>query len=180
MLELILGQIPEAIFFSLFMIYAKGIKEKRVLFTVLMVVEYLLLKYNFKYSWLFQIAYMIITFLTLKLLYRNKSQIIDIFTFTIANIILIISSALCFYICFQNVVIATLVNRILIFSLIFLLKNKLINIKKFYKKIWNRETNTIKIKTTTFRSINIIILNFVFYIINLGMCYATYYNIFIK
>jgi hypothetical protein len=32
-LEILLGQIPEAIFFSIFMIYVKGLKEKRVLFT---------------------------------------------------------------------------------------------------------------------------------------------------
>ena len=44
MLELFLGQIPEAIFFSLFMIYTKRLKEKRILFTVLMTIEYLLLK----------------------------------------------------------------------------------------------------------------------------------------
>ena len=44
MLELLIGQIPEAIFFALFMIYAKGLKEKRILFIVLMIVEYLLLK----------------------------------------------------------------------------------------------------------------------------------------
>ena len=41
MLELIIGQIPEAIYFALFMIYAKGLKEKRILFTVLMVNRYI-------------------------------------------------------------------------------------------------------------------------------------------
>ena len=180
MLELLIGQIPEAIFFALFMIYAKGLKEKRILFIILMVVEYLLILQNIYFNIYAQILYTILTYLTLKILYKEEAQIIDIFTFTIANIILIITSALCFYICLQNVVIATLVNRILIFLLMFLLKNKLINIKNFYRKIWNKETNETKIKTTTFRSINIIILNFVFYIINLGMCYAIYYNIFIK
>lgn len=57
MLELIIGQIPEAIFFSLFMIYAKGLKEKRILFTVLMVVEYLLIKHFISFDICFQIAY---------------------------------------------------------------------------------------------------------------------------
>lgn len=44
-LEVILGQVPEAIYFSLFMIYTKQLKEKRILFIVLMIVEYLLILY---------------------------------------------------------------------------------------------------------------------------------------
>ena len=35
MLEIFLGQIPEAIFFELFMIFVKDLKEKRILFTTL-------------------------------------------------------------------------------------------------------------------------------------------------
>lgn len=35
MFELFVELIPEAIYFSLFMIFAKGIKEKRLLFIVL-------------------------------------------------------------------------------------------------------------------------------------------------
>ena len=128
MLELLLGQIPEAIFFALFMIYAKGLKEKRMLFIILMVVEYLLLKYSFKYNWLFQIGYMITTFLTLKVLYKGKSQIIDVFILLIAYIIMIVSSILCFTISLGNVIIATIINRIIIFLFIFLLKDKLIKI----------------------------------------------------
>lgn len=39
MLELFLGQIPEAIYFALFMIYAKNLKTKRLLYTILMILE---------------------------------------------------------------------------------------------------------------------------------------------
>ena len=80
MLELIIGQIPEAIYFALFMIYAKGLKEKRILFTVLMVAEYLLLIYSFPYNWYFHIGYIVTTFFTLKVLYKEKAQIIAIST----------------------------------------------------------------------------------------------------
>ena len=34
--QLLLGQIPEAIYFALFMILVKNIKEKRILFIILM------------------------------------------------------------------------------------------------------------------------------------------------
>lgn len=85
MLELFLGQIPEAIFFALFMIYAKNIKEKRVLFVALMITEYLLLKYFIKFSIIFQITYTCMTYLIIKVLYKEKSQITDIFTFTMSS-----------------------------------------------------------------------------------------------
>lgn len=181
MLELIIGQIPEAIFFSLFMIYAKGLKEKKILFTVLMVVEYLLLKYSFQYSWLFQIGYIVTTFLTLKILYKEKSQITDIFTFAIASIILIITSIPCVLIFKDNPILYSLVNRIIIFIFIFLFRNKLNKIQIIYKTIWNRnDKNKKKIKSTTFRSLNIVIFNLMFYFINLGMIYAIYYNSLMK
>lgn len=180
MLELIIGQIPEAIFFSLFMIYAKGLKEKRFLFTILMIAEYLLLKKFIHFNIWFQILYTFMTFVILKLLYREKSQIIDIFTFTIASIILIISSILCFLTSFGNVVFATIINRIILLIFIFAFKDKLKSIQNLYKRIWNRETNKTKIKTTTFRSLNVIIFNILFWLLNILLMFAIYYNSIMK
>lgn len=176
MLELLLGQIPEAIFFALFMIYAKGLKEKRMLFIILMVVEYLLLKYSFKYNWLFQIGYMITTFLTLKVLYKGKSQIIDVFILLIAYIYIILASIISYFI-ITNYVFACIINRLILFVPVILLNNKLNNIQKIYKKLWNRNySNNNKMKSTTFRSINIFVFNIIYFIINAGMIYAIYYN----
>ena len=180
MLELIIGQIPEAIFFALFMIYAKGLKEKRILFTVLMVIEYLLLKYSFQYSWLFQIGYMITTFLTLKILYKEKSQVTDLFILLIGYIYLIVVSAICFLpiqnnITFTNYIISCIVNRILLFSILFAFNSKLEKIQKIYKKFWNRDNKeNKKIKSTTFRSLNIFVFNLIYFIINAGMIYAIF------
>lgn len=174
-MELLLGQIPEAIFFALFMIYAKGIKEKRVLFTILMIIEYLLLKYSFPFNWIFQIGYMVTTFLTLKVLYREKSQITDVFILLISYIVMIISSAICFLIFRPNTLLAVIINRIILFVLIFVFKDKLINIQKLYKRLWNRTSNSNnKIKSTTFRSLNIVIFNIIYFIINFGMIYALF------
>lgn len=176
-MELLLGQIPEAIFFALFMIYAKGIKEKRILFIILMIIEYLLLKYSFPFNWIFQIGYMVTTFLTLKVLYMEKSQITDVFILLISYIFMIASSAICFVISCNNVLIATILNRIIIFTLLFLFKNKLYKIQNLYKSIWNKNNNKNKaMKTTTFRSLNIVIFNIVYFVINFGMIYAIYYN----
>lgn len=180
MLELFLGQIPEAIFFSLFMIYTKRLKEKRILFTVLMTIEYLLLKAFIHYNIWFQILYTTIVYFILKSLYEEKAQITDIFTFTIGSIILTLSCIILYFIVYtitKSYICFVIVNRIFIFVFIFLLKNKLYKIEKIYKKLWNR--NDIvkkKIKTTTFRAINVVMFNGIFYALNIIMLYAIYYN----
>lgn len=74
-LIVVLGQLPEAIFFALFIILAKNIKKKRLLFTGLMCLEYVLIMMLFQYNWLFHIIYTIMTFLTLKVLYKENAQI---------------------------------------------------------------------------------------------------------
>ena len=129
MLELIVGQIPEAIFFSLFMIYAKGLKEKRILFTILMVVEYIILTRFLIYNSWFQIIYTFMVFIILKLLYKEKAQITDIFTFTIASIVVILICAILYFIVWftiNNYLIYAILTRIFMFAFIFLFKNSAI------------------------------------------------------
>lgn len=180
-MELLIGQIPEAIYFALFMIYAKGIKEKRILFTVLMVVEYLLLKYSFTYSWMFHIGYVITTFLTLKVLYKDKSQITDIFILIISYIIMSIFSLISLPLIYINYTIAIIFNRVMIILFLIFFNKKLYKIQKIYKKLWNRNNkNQYKIKSTTFRCINLLIFNFFFCFINMLMIYVIYYNSTIK
>ena len=176
LLNIVLGQIPEAIYFSLFMIYTKQLKEKRMLFIILMIVEYLLLKHFIAFNVWFQVLYTFMTFLILKILYKEKAQVTDIFSFTIVSIIVIISSMLMYgiaYFTYRNITICVLLHKILIFIFLFVAKNKLYCIQKMYKKLWNRNDRIKKkIKSTTFRSINIVIFNIVFYIINIGMLLA--------
>lgn len=175
MLEVLLGQIPEAIYFSLFMIFAKGLKEKRILFTILMIIEYLLLKQFIKFNVLFQILYTFMSYIILKILYKEKSQIIDIFTFTIGSIILIISSIICFMLSNKNPIIASIINRLFLFIFIISLNHKISKIQEIYKTLWNRnDFIKKKIKSTTFRCINLIIFNLSFYILNIIMLYCIF------
>ena len=179
MLQLLLGQIPEAIFFALFMIYAKGLKEKRFLFTVLMVVEYVLLLNIFPYNFKFHISFMILTYLLLKMFYKEKCQITDVFILAIGYIVLAISSVL-FSIpkmlnIISNYTICIILNRIFLFIFLFVFNYKLINIQNLYKKLWNRNDKVPKkIKTTTFRALNLVVFNILFAILNLCMIYAIY------
>ena len=176
MLELFLGQIPEAIFFALFMIFAKGLKEKRVLFTVLMIIEYLLLLYSFPYNWLFHICFMVTTFIILKVLYKEKSQITDVFLLLIGYIYIIIISIFT-YIIIKNYIFACFINRILLFFPIIIYNYKLLKIQNIYKLLWNRNDKVKKkIKSVTFRAINVCLFNICFVIINTCMLYAIYCN----
>lgn len=180
MLELFLGQIPEAIFFALFMIFAKGLKEKRLLFTILMVIEYLLLLYSFPYNWLFHICFMVTTFIILKVLYKEKSQITDVFLLLIGYMIMILSNAIIYFIIWKtinNFIVYAILNRIFLILFLILSYKKLNKLQKLYKLHWNRNDKIKKkIKSVTFRSINVVIFNLCFFIINLGMLFIISQN----
>lgn len=173
MLELLLGQIPEAIYFALFMIFTKEIKEKRVIFIILMVIEYLLVMNTQMFSIWTHVIYVILTFLTLKLLYKEKALIIDIFTFGIASLVLIITSLFSGGITMFDFELGVIMSRLLPFIIIIVFNRKLSKIQKIYKLLWNRnDKNKLKMKSATFRCLNIVIFNIMFYAINAGMIYA--------
>lgn len=180
MFNLLIGQIPEAIYFSLFMIYTKQLKEKKLLYIILMIIEYVLLIQILPYNVWFQILYTFVSFLLLKILYREKSQLIDIFTFSIGSIILMIVSSIAYIIIYnttRDLNACVLLHSILLFVVLFIIKNKLYNIQKVYKKLWNRKfNNKTKIKSTTFRALNVVIFNIMFYIINFGVLYVILTN----
>ena len=178
MLELLLGQIPEAIYFALFMIFTKELKTKRILYIVLMVLEYVLLKFFIEYNIWFQVAYTIIQFLILKLLYKEKAQITDIFTFTIASAVLILISFISYSVVWftlNNYYIAVILCRVLLFVFLIMFYKKLYKIQKLYKILWNRnDKKKTKMNSPTFRAVNLVIFNIMFYIINLGMIFTLF------
>lgn len=175
--EILLGQIPEAIYFSLFMIIAKDLKEKRILLTILMVVEYLLLKYatNLHYNIYFQILYTFCTYVILKNLYKENTQIVDIFLFTFSTIILGVCSIPLLLVSahINNIYLCCIISKILVFFVLFMLRHKL---NKWYKKIcelWNRNDNVKrKIKSLTLRNITIVVFNCTFVLVNIFLILA--------
>ena len=92
----VLVKLAEPIYFSLFLIIGKNIKEKRLLLTCIMVIQYLLLMQLFPFNIWFQLIYTFMSFVNLKVLYKEKAQVTDIFLFAAASIILIITSASCY------------------------------------------------------------------------------------
>ena len=158
------------------MIFAKNLKEKRLLFILLMILEYIMLTRILIFTSWFQVLYTVITYLILKVLYKEKAQITDIFTFTIGSIVLMIISIFCVFltcVIFKNAMVSGIINRLLMFMLLFIFHKYLYKIQNLYKKFWNRNDKIKKkIKSVTFRCINLAIFNIMFYIINIGMFYC--------
>lgn len=175
-LEILLGQIPEAIYFGLFMMFTKNYKTNRLAFICLMILEYVLLAQVFMYSMWFQILYFFLSYLLMKILYEKETHITDVFTMCIASISLIVISAISYFGTFGDMVLGSVVNRFLMFSLLLSHKKYLPKIDETYKKLWNRSEHKYKIKSTTFRALNVVIFNISFILINLGLMFVSMFG----
>ena len=157
LLEILLGQVP------------KRLNKKRELFMILMVIEYVLLFIPTLSVWS-HILYFVLTYIILKLLYRERSQITDIFTLGIASIVLMIISAVWYviiYFTLKNIIICTLLAKICLFVFLYIVRHDLPKIQNMYKLLWNRNDRiSRRMKSTTFRCINIVLFNFMFFAIN--------------
>ena len=140
-LRLISAKLLEPLYFSLFLIIGKDLKKKRLLFTLIMIFEYIMLTSIIEFNVALQFIYTFMTYLTLKVLYREKAQITDIFLFAVASIILIIVSVISYlsvYYTIKNYYVAMVLNRVILFTFLYFSRNK---IRAYYVKfysLWNR------------------------------------------
>jgi len=162
LISILFGLIPEVLYFTLFITYTKNIKEKRIKLFLLIVVAYFICITILQYQVLCDITLIITMYLILKLLYKNKTQIIDIFIITISYFWLLLLSFLLMNFAnkdLSNYMFLYFIQRILMFS-IFIFKNKFNNIYKKYCKLWNRNDNEKRIiKSITLRNLSLILLN---------------------
>ena len=167
-----LERVLEAIYFSMFLLLGKNIKEKRLLFTGIMIFEYLMLTNFIEYNVYFQLIYTFMSYVNLKVLYKEKAQITDIFLFATGSLILMMICGVSYFMVFFTIkkyIIALLISRVVMFLFLFIFKK---NINKTYKRVyelWNRHNYKGKLKSLTVRNISIIIFNLMFYIINIAM-----------
>lgn len=168
----LLVKVSEPVYFSLFLIIGKNIKSKRLLFIFIMLFEYLALKQFIHYNVWFQLIYTFMSFVNLKVLYKEKAQVTDIFLFMVASLILIVTSVFSYFVSYFTIRekwLNQLINRPIIFLILFFGRNK---IKVTYNKfcmLWNRHNNKTKIRSLTLRNISIIFFNLMFCVINIGM-----------
>lgn len=171
----LLGAILQPIYFALFIIFTKKLKNKRILFVSIMIIEHILLKYVCKinYNINFELTYTIIYFLILKLLYKDKARITDVVTFVIAVIILgifSVSTLLLLGVSIYSVVI----SNTLIILLTYLFRHKLSKIETFYSKFWNRHNDKRMLKSVTIRGLSSSITAIIFVLMHLWIIYGIY------
>lgn len=175
----VLAQLPEPVYFSLFLIIGKNIKERRLLLIGIMAIQYFLLACIFQYNVWFQLIYTFMSFVNLKVLYKEKAQITDIFLFGVASIVLVLISLFTYstaMVTYKNYYVSLIINRILLFGLLFLFKDNIRNKYKRFCSLWNRHKKPNKIRSLTVRNISIIAFNLMFWFINLGMIFTTILN----
>ena len=169
-ISILLGLIPEVLFFTLFITYTKGIKEKRVKLFLLISIAYILCMFIQRYKIFYYMLFVILIYWIMKFLYKKKTQIIDIFIISLSfSYIYIISYLLFLFINndMSNYYILYLIDRILLF-IPFIFKNKFNKLYKIYYKFWNRNDNEKRpIKSITLRNISLVFINLLIFFIDI-------------
>lgn len=147
--------LPVEIFYlTMSMCYVKGIKEKRVLFYVLLLITGILYSLIMRWQLWYYLAYIASIFLIMRFLY--KSHISDLFVFMIFFAWIAITSYIGFAVS-DSIVIGYIVQRILMFG-IFIFRGKFKDWYKIYRQLWNRRDDK-RIKSITLRNISLIFFN---------------------
>lgn len=167
LISIILGMLPEVLYFTMFLIYTKNIKEKRLGLGILISVAYILCMFVQRYQIIYYILFVALVYLILKILYKEKTQIIDVFVISFSTILLTLLSYIYFLIKDNvNYYAYLVINRLCLF-LPFIFKDKLNIFYKKYCKLWNRNDKEKRpIKSITLRNISLIIINLLIFIIN--------------
>ena len=169
--NVIFGLLPEVIYFTLFLIYTKNYKNNKIKLFLLLFIAYISLKYLLPANIYFQILFTLYVPIVLKILYKDKFHISDMFVFVYASIILILITVVTYPIALvlNNYIIAYIINRILMFLFIIIFKNKLNKVYKWIIPQWNRNyENPNKIKAITIRQVCVISLNVMIYVLYLS------------
>ena len=153
--DMLLGMLPEVVYFYVFIKNILKINNKKVLLFIAVLVIYLITIMLEGYNLYLYITFYILLYIALKLF--KKINITDFFLIIYLEIYLFITSCVCYYL-IPNYIVAYIVNRISLF-LPLLIKNKLINLYGKYKKYWNRNEKA-PIKSLTLRNISILFINF--------------------
>lgn len=168
--SILLGLIPEVLYFTLSIIFFKNIKEKRGWLIFLTSIAYFLCMFIRKYQIVYYVLFIAALYGILKILYKDKVQKIDIFVISLFSIYLTVISYLCsinFKEDLSNYYILYVVDRTLLF-LPFVFKNKYHKLYQLYCTLWNRNDQEKRIiKSITLRNISLIIINIAIVFMNI-------------
>lgn len=173
-INLLIGAIPEIIYITLSLIYFKDIKNKQFILLVAIAFSYISCIMISQYNIFYYLMFYILCYIFLRILYKEKIQINDIFLILFITLYLSLTSIISFQFVkddFSNYYILAIISKILLF-IPFIFKDKLNLIYKNYCKLWNRnDLEKRHIKSITLRNICMIILNCFFIISNLVFIY---------
>lgn len=174
-LSILLGLIPETLFFTLFLIYTKNLKEKKLKLFILINIAYIMCVMISQYKILYYVALIFLIYLALKMLYKDKAQISDIFIINLADLYICITSFICFLFVkedFSNYYLLAVIQKILLF-VPFIFRTKFYDLYKKYYSLWNRNYEKKQpVKSITIRNFSLILLNLSIFIFNLIILYV--------
>lgn len=79
LMSVLLGMLPEVLYFTLFLKYTKNLQEKTVKLGLLIGIAYILCMFMQRYQVVYYIIFIALIYVILKLLYKDKAQVTDIF-----------------------------------------------------------------------------------------------------
>lgn len=172
LLSILFGLIPEVLYFTLFLTYTKGLKEKRLRLFFAIAIAYFICILFQRYQLIYYMLFVILIYIESKMLYKKKIQIIDLFIISIALNWVVVVSGLLFCIMkftYANYILYYIIDRIILFS-IFIFKNKFNSLYRKYCEFWNRNDNKKRpIKSITLRNISLISTNLAIYMLNVAI-----------
>ena len=168
----ILASIFHSVYYCLFISESKKIKNKKIYFIMLTIVDYLIAQniIKFKLGINADLFLLIVFYVNLKFLYKDKARITDLITFILADTILGIISVIIYFIFGMNFF-SLIVELTIPILIVILFGNKLNVIDQFYNKFWNRKRNKVKIKSITVRGFSFCITVFEFLALHFWMIY---------
>lgn len=172
-ISILLGLLPEVLYFTMFLVYTKNLKEKKIKLFLLISIAYFICLLLQQYKTLYYLFFLFSIYIILKLLYKNKTQIIDIFIISLTFLYLIILSLISSFILkgnYENLILyyfLYIINRIMIF-IPFIFKDKFNILYKRYCELWNRNDKIKRpLKSITLRNISLIMLNVSIFLLNI-------------
>lgn len=172
LLTIFVGMLPEILYLTKFMEYCKRITEHRIKFFIFMTLAYILCILISQYKTLYYLVFIFLAYFIMKIIYKEKVQIIDIFVFSICLMYLTLISFICAYFIkddLSNYYTMLIINRVTLI-IPFIFKDKFYILYDKYKKMWNRNDKEKRpIKSITLRNTSLILLNSFIFIINLAV-----------
>lgn len=170
LVSILFGLIPEVLYFTLFITYTKNLKEKRIKLFLLLSISYFLCVLIQQWTIFFYLLSIVLFYIDLKFIYKNKVQIIDVFIISISCFYITFLSFLLIFLVKQdmsNYMYIYLLDKILLF-IPFVFKNKFNKAYKKYCEFWNRNDYRKRpIKSITLRNISLILLNGIILFMNI-------------